>query len=116
MLSTPKRRAAAWFVIGVLAAALVILAAFTILRSSLVLDKVRSTQIDSRETALAIKDCTTPGRPCFERGQKQTAAAVASINRVAILAAACADKPQRQSVEQIQSCVIEELAKQGATP
>lgn len=60
-----------------------------------------------------IEDCTTPGRTCFDRGTDQTADAIASINKVSIIAAACADKPRRQTVEQIQACVIAELARQS---
>jgi hypothetical protein len=61
-----------------------------------------------------IKSCTTPGQPCYARGQSQTADAVGNINRVVILAAACAvGKTGNEShVEaQIQSCVIDGLAK-----
>lgn len=61
-------------------------------------------------TAEQIESCTTPGRPCFERGQRQTASAIETINRVTILAAACADQPRRQTVEQIQFCVLRRLA------
>lgn len=112
MFSTARRRAIAWFIIGVLVALLVLLAFYALLSMRVVLDNVRGAQKDARSTGVRIEDCTTPGRECFERGQKQTAAAVASINRVAILAAACADKPHRQTVEQIQACVIAELARQ----
>lgn len=114
MFSTPKRRAAAWFVIGVLTAALVLLAMYVMLSMSRVVDSIRHTQVDNRETNLQIKDCTSPEGECFKRGQRQTADAVSSINRVAIIAAACADKPRRQTVEQIQACVIEQLAAQDA--
>jgi hypothetical protein len=112
MFSTARRRAIAWFMIGTLTAALVILAFYALLSMRVVLDNVRGAQNDARATSARIVDCTSPGRDCFERGQKQTAEAVASINRVAVLAAACADKPRRQTVEQIQACVIAELARQ----
>jgi hypothetical protein len=38
----------------------------------------------------AIRSCTTPGGSCYERGQAQTAAAVAQINQAALIAAFCA--------------------------
>jgi hypothetical protein len=44
----------------------------------------------AQETGDAIHSCVTPGEPCFERSQRHTASAVSSINRVVILAAACA--------------------------
>lgn len=60
-----------------------------------------------------IEDCTTPGRDCYERGQAQTAQAVANITRLsayaATFAAACADLPGRQSVDEIERCVFEKL-------
>jgi hypothetical protein len=64
-----------------------------------------------------IKSCTTPGQPCYARGQSQTADAVGNINRVVILAAACAvgkhgTSPQIEA--QIQSCVIDGLAAEKA--
>ena len=66
---------------------------------------------DIARTADQIESCTTPGKRCFKRGQDATAEAVASINEVVIIAAACADRPRRQGVEEIQACVISELAK-----
>lgn len=57
-----------------------------------------------------IKNCTTPGRPCYERGQRQLAKAVGDVNRVVIIAAACASQPYGQSVADIQRCVVDQLA------
>lgn len=74
---------------------------------------------DARTTADAIHSCVTPGLRCFERAQRQTAGAVASINRVVILAAACAVGKTGTEAEieaQIQACVIDGLARQHATP
>lgn len=64
----------------------------------------------ARKSTDLIADCTTPGRLCFERGQRRTAKAVASINEVVVLAASCASGPEEKSVQEIQSCVIERLA------
>lgn len=70
---------------------------------------------DARVTANAVRSCVTPGMPCFDRAQRRTAGAVANINRVVILAAACAvgvpptlSVADRQSA--IQTCVIERLS------
>ena len=72
----------------------------------------------AQDTADDIHSCVTPGLPCFQRAQRRTAGAVASINRVVILAAACAvGKTGTVSQVQvaIQNCVISRLAEQKAT-
>lgn len=72
---------------------------------------------DARNTSMAVRSCVTPGQPCFERAQKQTAGAVANINRVVILAAACAVGKTGTTAEieaAIQSCVIDGLAREHA--
>jgi hypothetical protein len=63
------------------------------------------------ETLRTIKSCTTPGKKCFNEGQARTGEAVAGINEVAVMAAACADKPRQQTVEQIERCVRKRLAE-----
>ncbi len=71
----------------------------------------------AQDTADSIHSCVTPGEPCFRRAQRQTAGAVASINRVVILAAACAVGKTGTVTEiqtAIQGCVIEGLARQNA--
>lgn len=72
---------------------------------------------DARNTSMAVRSCVTPGLACFERAQKQTAGAVANINRVVILAAACAVGKTGTTSEiedAIQSCVIDGLAREHA--
>jgi hypothetical protein len=110
MFSTKRRREAAWFVIGSLAVALVLLALYAILTTRQLVGVMRQTQKGSVTTLHVVRDCTTPGQPCYERGQKQTAGAVADINKITVYAAACADRPGDQTVTQIQSCVIRKLA------
>jgi glutaminase len=60
------------------------------------LGRVRGTQVDNANkadardaTLLAIQDCTQPSGECFKRGQQRTASAVASIQRIIVLSAAC---------------------------
>ena len=70
---------------------------------------------ENHQTLATIKDCTQPTGACHQRGQRDTARAVASINRVVILAAACASGlPPHISVAERQSetqqCVISRLA------
>lgn len=78
---------------------------------------IRLNQVDGRTVLDRVKSCTTPGRDCYERGQRQTGRAVADINRVAVYAAACADRPGDQSAAEIQACVMKRLAKdQEPTP
>lgn len=64
-----------------------------------------------------VHSCVTPGEPCYERAQRKTAGAVSNINRVVILAAACAVGRTGTVTEietQIQACVIDGLARQSA--
>lgn len=73
----------------------------------------------SKKTLAAIRSCTTPGRKCYDAGQKRTAAAVGDINRVVILAAACSSGlPEGLSVgdrqARIQTCVINRLSADSA--
>lgn len=58
-----------------------------------------------------IVDCTTPGRLCFEDGQKRTADAVALLNRYTEAAVVCADATGVQSREEVRACIIRTLAK-----
>ena len=100
-----------WMLISLAIAGLTITLLTAVLVGADNTNAIRDTQRGNSEVLRLIRSCTTPGQECFERGQRQTADAVADINRVAIIAAACADKPRRQSVEQIQSCVIARLAR-----
>lgn len=102
MLSTDQRKTAAWTCIGILIACLTLTTLYAIFstrelaeRNTQVLDTVRS--------------CTTPGKACYEENRKRTADVVTDINRVSLLAAACADAPHTQTVEQIQLCVLQRL-------
>lgn len=63
-----------------------------------------------KTTAEQVESCTTPGMDCFKRSQAATAAAVGSINQVAVYAAACAadvpgELPVRQRVRIIEKCI-----------
>jgi hypothetical protein len=81
------------------------------------LQSARQAAVEAKRTADTIASCTTPGQPCFERAQRQTGQAVASINRVVILAAACAVGRTGTVVEiqtAIQACVINRLAADQA--
>jgi hypothetical protein len=65
------------------------------------------TRIKAQSTL--IKSCTTPGESCYERGQRQTGDAVASINRVIIASASCAvgqTGTPAQIEDAIRACVV----------
>ena len=108
---TPSARPFAWMLVALLTAALGITVVAASLTSADNTNAIRQVQSGNQETLRLIRSCTTPGQECFERGQEQTANAVADINRVAVYAAACADRPRKQTVEEIQSCVIARLAE-----
>lgn len=110
-MNLPGWRQWGWMFVAALSTALVVLALTTLVL-------IRQTQLDgqarSKQTnavAQRVESCTTPGRECFKRGQDATAAAVASINQVAVYAAVCADRPGTTTVPRIQRC-IEELLEE----
>lgn len=76
---------------------------------------IRTNQQDGRAVVDRINSCTTPGRACYERGQRQTARVVGDINRVTVYAAACASKMPGQSADQIQRCIVKLLAEDAPT-
>jgi hypothetical protein len=89
----------------------------SVLVSVIVVAQIRSAQVDRNpqnekndETLAIIKDCTEPTGACFKDAQRRTAKAVGDINRVIIIAAACASEPVEQSVAQIADCVTRRLA------
>lgn len=116
----PAFGAALGILVGLLIVALVVLIA----RTYTLTDQIRTAQVTnsrnietSQETLDAVRSCTTPGRKCYERGKTQTAGAVANINRVVILAAACSvgldlKMPVADRQAAIQNCVITRLAQQ----
>ena len=98
----------------VFAAVAILLVLGMLIRTSDNADAIREAQKTNTETLDRINDCTTPGRECYDDGTKRTAAAVGSINKVAVFAAACADRPGWQSTEQIESCIRAKLARNAA--
>lgn len=72
---------------------------------------IRNSQKDGRALVEQITGCTTPGRRCYERAQRQTADAVADINRVTIAAASCGARYPGQT-ERVRACIKAELAKE----
>ena len=120
----PQHRPAAWAALYVLVAAALIAMVLVVVRTYSVTSEIRDSQVtgiqarkSSDATLDAVRSCTTPGRQCYEAGKQQTAGAVANINRVVILAAACSvglDPHMKVADRQtaIQNCVIDRLARQ----
>lgn len=123
----PDKRTLAWVLVGALIAGLVMVQLAAVVVTTGTTEAIRASQRDnasvlrSAERAAEaaergtdrIEGCTTPGRGCFDRGQEETAAAVADINRVAVYAAACADKVGVQGEDEIFACVIRLLDRRS---
>lgn len=92
-----------WSIVGIGAGALFVLIMWLITTNAV-------TSQANNETLDIIKDCTTPGRKCYDRGQKRTADVVFNLNRVTIYAAACATKEKNQgNIAKIQACVLHRI-------
>lgn len=115
---TRRWRRFCWFVLGTFATALALAVVYALLQGAETTQAIRQTQVDNHELLDTIQDCTQPTGRCFRDGEDRTGTAVASINRVVILAAACAIGKTGTEVElqaEIQSCVVEGLARQNAS-
>ncbi|MEO6203793.1 MAG: hypothetical protein ABIO67_00180 [Mycobacteriales bacterium] len=118
-----NRRRALTVFLYVLAAAVAAAVLTTAVVSALTLAQIRDTQLDGtplgRKLLVSsdqILSCTTPGQPCYERSQKQTAGAVGSLaegaRMAAAAAAACANSPGIVGYPAIKGCVDRTLAEQ----
>ncbi len=115
-----SRRKVAWFVLGAGLAGVLLVVFAAVFTSATKTTQIRDTQetnspliASTNRTLKIIRDCTTPGRECYERGQQQLKGAITDINRVSIIAAACASGPREVSVTEIQACVIRRLSAQS---
>ena len=111
------KRKIGYALLGVLVGILIVLVIVRVAQTAQLVNEIREAQVtngktldNSSETLHVIKDCTQPTGACYKHAQRETAGAVASINRVVILAAACASQKPGQSVAEIQRCVINRLA------
>lgn len=110
------RRQVASFLLGVAAAAIVLLMVFTLVQTNTVVRLIREDQKAGQERskqtkAIAdrIESCTTPEGACYRRGQQNTGAAVSTINEITIYAAACAKQPGIDTAREIRACVEDYL-------
>lgn len=112
-MSKPARKVA-WLFLGCLTSALVVAVLYALLAGAHTTQAIRETQVNNRTLLNTINDCTQPTGKCYRAGQKRTGDAVASINRVVILAASCAvgENGREPQVEaRIQACVIDRLRR-----
>lgn len=121
------RRQVLWVALAAAVALLVIVVATAVIVSATKSTQIRDTQTENttllentNETLKIIRECTSPGQPCYDRGQKSTAEIVAKLTsdltRVSAYAAACADKPGVQGKDEIFACVVRELAAEPSKP
>jgi hypothetical protein len=103
-----RYRQAGWVIIGILLGIVVTQTVIATQRTDETVTLIRQAQASNTELLRTVKSCTTPGRVCYERAQHQTAHAVASINQITILAAACAAQGLR-TAPRIQTCVLRGL-------
>jgi len=109
-----KRRLIVFIAVAV--TCLFILLSYVIARQGQTIEEIRATQQDGSPSSRRlitlsnlIADCVTPGRPCYDDGQKRTANAVGSINEITAITVACGDLPGEQTVAQIRACVTKQL-------
>lgn len=118
------RRRVLWVTLTLMGIGLVVAALVAVLVAATTVTSVRADQLTnakkadaSRETLRRINDCTTPGRKCFDEGQRRSASVVAALNQgsaaAAAAAAACADRPGISGYRMIKACVDATLADQN---
>lgn len=98
-----------WAVVFVTAAALVV---GLVLLGAWLADttaSIREQQKTNTSTNEAVLSCVDPEGECSKRNARSTSDALEVINKVTTLAAACADRPGRQTELQIESCILEGL-------
>lgn len=110
------RRMFAWGIVAGLTATLLVVVVVGVLVSASKSSEIRETQVlntrtlDTTERTLEVLlDCTNPEGRCYRRGVESRRGIVEDVSRVAVYAAACADRPRQQSVAQIQACILDEI-------
>lgn len=80
---------------------------------------VWDTYIGHQQRALLV-DCTTEGGECYEEGQKRTAEFLEQVfqqgidreqitRKIVIIASACADRPEVNTIQEVERCVERRL-------
>lgn len=111
MFSTPRRQRIGWVLIYVVVAAVVLAMVAGVAA-------IRQTQLEGTPTGQRlleasdrILDCTDPNGECYQRNQDRTADVIGDLNRVAVYAAACADRRGIQGEDEIYACVVRLIAQ-----
>lgn len=117
-----KRTRVAWAIASVGSVLVIVAVVAAILVSATNTADIKTTQLEGTptgkkllEASERILDCTDPEGQCYRDSQERTASAVGDINRVIVLAAACAvgldpESPVAKRQIEIQNCVIQRLA------
>ena len=116
-----NRRHLLWSVLAVAVLVLVLTVATAVVVAAVKSTSIRETQTQNTalientdETLKIIRECTTPGEDCYDRGQSRTAEIVAGLTsdltRVSAYAAACADHVGVQTEDEIFACIVRRLA------
>lgn len=113
---TANRMRAAWGIIGVTLASIVVMLVIAVVVAAVTVSQIRGDQVDNTETIdntadtlEIIKDCTQPEGECYQRSQDSTAEVVDNIGLLSTYAAACADQPEQQTADEIRDCVLDLL-------
>ena len=73
---------------------------------------IREQAIKNQRLIEQVESCTTPTGKCYRDNRNRTNTVVMDINRVSILAAACADRDDTQTAAQIRKCVLDQLERE----
>lgn len=97
-------------IVGLIAATAVILAALAV-----ILSKINDDLISAGRSRAQIADCITPKGKCYQDGQKRTNGVLQSVNKIIVLAAACAPNyvalPLAPRTVAIEQCIEKGLTK-----
>lgn len=116
-----------WTTVALAGVALVISVVTAAVVSAVKSTSIRESQVENTalientdQTLKIIRECTTPGEDCYDRGQARTAAIVArltnDLTRVSAYAAACADQAGVQTEDEIFACIVRRLAAEPDDP
>lgn len=111
-LTSQRRREFAGAVVYALLASLVIGMIYLVVQVFGIVSAIRADQQvnaatgkSSASTLRLIEDCLSPDGYCADARAEADGRQAVVLTRISVFAAACADQPERQSAEQIETCV-----------